>query len=198
MDAFVAFGPAGLEAVEAMIRDSRWFVVRNGVRLLPDVGGRRAMDHLAAALGHPDGRVRREAINGLARIGGEEASRLVLAVLDDEQADVRSAAAKALGVMGGNQAGPALLHRLDTEPDGDVQIEVVRAVGRTGWAAAVPLLERRAQASFFSRPPAELRIASLRALWSVGTPEARTVVMHALDDRDPEVRGAVRTLLGGH
>jgi len=198
MDAFVAFGPSGLGAVESMIRDSRWFVVRNGVRLLPDVGGRRAMDHLAAALGHPDGRVRREAITGLTRIGGEEASRLVLAVLGDDQADVRSAAAKALGVMGGHKAGPALLHRLDAESDGEVQIEVVRAVGRTGWAAAVPSLERRAQASFFSRPPAELRIASLRALWSVGTPEARTVVMHALDDRDPEVRGAVRTLLGGH
>ena len=198
MDAFVAFGPAGLEAVESMIRDSRWFVVRNGVRLLPDVGGRRAVGHLGTALAHPDGRVRREAITGLTRIGGEEASGLVMAVLDDEEADVRSAAAKALGVMGGRQAGPALVHRLDAEPNGDVQIEVVRAVGRTRWAEAVPLLERRAQASFFSRPPAELRIASLRALWSVGTPEARTVVMHALDDRDPAVRGAVRALLGAH
>ncbi len=197
MDALVAFGPSGLETVQTLLRDARWFVVRNGVRLLPDVAGRSAVDELAGVLSHPDPRVRREGVTALSRLEEDRCATLVSGMLVDGDPDVRSAAAVAMGVLGGPEAGPALSRRLDEERDADVTVNLIRALSRVGHTDAVPQLERRTASRLFSRVPKPVKIAALRALWSLGTPPARSAVMQALDDRDPEVRGSVRALLGG-
>lgn len=197
LDALVALGPAAQEPVRAMTRDERWFVVRNGVRLLPDVAGQESMEELGGALLHPDGRVRKEAVASLVRLESEQAAALVQNVLDDEDPDVRSAAATAAGVLGGSGVGRVLSDRLDAERDPDVTVNVIRALARVGHGDAVAQLEKRTATRLFSRTPKAVRIAALRALWSLGTQPARSAVMQALEDRDPAVRGSVRALLGG-
>jgi HEAT repeat protein len=197
MDALVALGPAALDSVRVMLDDARWPIVRNGVQLLPDVGGRLSAEDLARASAHPDARVRREAITGLVRVAAPESGPIVLDRLDDPDPEVRAAAARALGVMKIEGAGTALIRRLQLEADPVVELAIVGALGGAGHEAAVPELERRASRGMFSRRPSTLRIAALQALWSVGTPPARAVVMRAMDDRDPEVQGAIRALLGG-
>lgn len=197
MEALVMFGPAAREAVEVMIRDRRWFVVRNGVRLLPDVSGRAAAEGLGEALEHPDPRVRQEALLGLARVGGSLAGELAGEALADPDPFVRAAAATALGVLGGADAGPRLLDCLGAEREPEVLSSLAGALGRLGYDPALPHLERIAAARFFSRAPKEVRISALQALWTLGSQPARSVVMEALEDRDPDVRGSVRALLGG-
>jgi hypothetical protein len=60
----------------------------------------------------------------------------------------------------------------------------------------VNAIEKRAVGSFFSRPPTDVRIAAYQALRRIGTPHAKSLLVQAADDKDPEVRSVVRGLVG--
>lgn len=195
IEAMVALGDEAREQVEGMLDDSRWFVVRNGVRILGGIGSEDDIEHLTSPLAHDDPRVRRETVMALGRIGGEDAGMLILGMLDDPEPDVRAAVATALGALGVERAGKVLLERLEKEDSEKVQVQVLRALGALGDPGAVPAIEKRVVATFFSRPARPLRIAGYRALASIGTPHAMELLEEARDDRDDEVRSAVRSLL---
>jgi len=197
MGAMVSMGAAGMSVIEQMIEDDRWFVVRNGLAILGDVGGEHAVELVTSSLANTDARVRKEALLALAKIGGEGAGMLVCGMLEDPDAEARLAAAMAAGALKVERALKPLLRILDGEDDVDVTIGVVRALGQIGDPGAVNLIEKRAVVSFFSRPPVEVRIVAYRALLSIGTPHARKLVEQAADDKDPEVKRIVRDLLAG-
>lgn len=178
-----------------MLADARWFVVRNGVTVLGEVGGEAAVEHLTRALAHTHPRVRREAVMALARLGGTDPAQLILGMLEDHDEGVRGAAAMAMGVLGFERAVRPLLKRLDEESSTDVQEEILRALGQLGDPGAVPAVEKRADPSFFSRTPSSVRIAAYRALAAIGTPHARQVLEAGLEAREPEIRNAVRSAL---
>lgn len=195
IDTLVALGEPGIREAERMIDDGRWFVVRNGVSILGEVGGDRAIEHLTSALGHDDARVRREAVMALARIGGEDAGDLLVGMVDDPDPDVRAAVAMALGVLKVERAVKPLLQRLDREDETDVKVQIIRALGALGDPGAVSAIEKRAVASFFSRPPTPLRIAAYKALSDIGTPHAMKLLEQAADDKDDQVRETAQSLL---
>ncbi len=198
MEAMVAMGEDGMDVVQEMMEDSRWFVVRNAVAVLGEVGGPRAIELITTALAHSDARVRKEAILALARIGGEDAGMLVYGMIEDADADVRLAATMAAGELKVERALKPLLGLLENEGDQDVVEGILHALGRLGDPGAVPAIEKRAVSSFFSRPPADVRIAAYRALHKIGTPHARSLLEEAAKDKNTEVRTAVRQLVGEH
>lgn len=195
MDAMLAMGETGLEVVEEMLDDPRWFVVRNAVAILGEVGGQRAVEHLTSTLAHDDPRVRRETVLALAKIGGEDAGALVLGKLEDPDADVRAAATRAVGVLKVERAVRPLLERLEEESEAGVMEQVIRSLGQIGDPGAVQAIEKYAVPGFFSRPARDIRIAGYRALASIGTPHARKVLEEARTDRDPEIRKVAEALL---
>ena len=132
----------------------------------------------------------------LAKVGGEDAGMLVYGMIEDPDPDVRLAAAMAAGALKVERALRPLLALLDGESDPDVVVGVLRALGQLGDPGAVNAIEKRAVGSFFSRPPADVRIAAYRALHNIGTPHAKSLLVQAADDKDPAVKGAVRQLLG--
>ncbi len=99
MEAMVELGSTGMVVVEQMIEDPRWFVVRNAVAILGEVGDERAVELITSSLAHTDARVRREALLSLAKVGGEDAGMLVYGMLEDPDAEVRLAAAMAAGEL---------------------------------------------------------------------------------------------------
>jgi len=189
-------GPAALPAVEAIMDDPRWFVVRNGIRVLREIGGARAVASITGALGRPEPKLRREALLALARIGGEDAGMLAYGMLEDPDASVRAAAAVAVGRTRLERAVRPLIRLLHEEDDLEVLVEALRALGELGDPGAVQAIERHATGSFLRRPPPELRIAAYGALHRIGTPRARRLLNQAVDDRSPEVRSEARRLLG--
>lgn len=197
VEALVHLGDPGLQVAEGMVADERWFVVRNGVAILGEIGGDRAVAHLTSTLGHADPRVRREALMALAHIGGDDAGMLVAGKLEDPEPEVRGSAAMAVGVLRVERAQRPLQALLETEHDEDALVEVLRALGRLGDPGAVPGIEKKAVGSFFSRPPTAVRMAAYRALAAIGTPHAKRVLEDAADDREPEVRHLARGLLQG-
>ncbi len=197
LEALAAMGPEGVGAVHRMLNDARWFVVRNGLALLGDMGDPGAVPRIVPVLAHPDPRVRREAVVALARLAGDDIPRILQQRLGDPSGEVRAAAAAGLGVRKVEGAAPALMGMLDAEKEPIVLEAVMGALGELGEPAAVALLEKRAVGSLLSRPPTQLRVAAYRALHAIGTPHARSLVQAAASDRDPGVRAAVAALQEG-
>lgn len=197
LDTLVALGDRAMPVVEQMAQDTKWFVVRNAVAILGAIGDARAVELITTTLAHTDSRVRREAILALARVGGEDAGMLVYGMIEDTDPAVRRAAALAAGELKVDRALRPLLALLESESDQDVVVGVLHSLGRLGDPGAVSAIEKRAVTSFFSRPKTEVRIAAYRALHGIGTPRAKGLLALALEDKDPDVRLAVRRLQEG-
>jgi HEAT repeat protein len=195
LDAMVALGPMGLEMAERMVRDPRWFVVRNGVTVIGELGGEEAVTHLTATLANADSRVRRETVLSLAKVGGLDAEMLLLGMLNDGEPEVRAAACRGLGALKSDRALRSLLGALKDHDPG-VQVDCLRALGQIGDPGAVRLVEKRALGGLFSRPTQEVRIAAFRALAGIGTPQALRTLEKGAMDRDQGVRTIVRALMG--
>jgi hypothetical protein len=196
VDAMVEMGDVAMPVIEDMVDDPRWFVVRNAVSVLGQAGGERAVELLVSTLAHADGRVRREAILALAKVGGEEAGMLTYGMLEDPDPEVRLAATMAAGTLKVDRSLRPLLSLLDEETDHDVVIGALGALGKLGDPGAVPAIEKRTGGTMLSRQPTDIRIAAYRALGAIRTPHAKGLLVRAADDKNSEVRAAVRELLG--
>jgi HEAT repeat protein len=196
-DALVALDHVGVPLLEDMVGDERWFVVRNMVGILGEIRSADAVEQFRRTIEHTDARVRRETILALSKIGGEEAVPLLAKGLNDGDAALRGAAALGLGLTKLPVAVGPLLNRLPQENDGEVEVEIVRALGRTGDARAVPVLAERASGGgFFTRIPAAIRVEATRALGEIGGDPARAVLQRLLRERNAEVREAAAKALG--
>ena len=192
-----AFGSAGAHAVEKMLQDSRWFVVRSGVAVLGVVAGPTAIEHLTASLANEHAGVRREAVRSLAKVGGENAGLLVTSMLGDSDPEVRAEAARAVSALKAERAYKQLIEILKQGDEDEVIEQVLRALGGLGDASAVSAIEKRMKGSMFSSPPTGVRIAGLSALAAIGTPHAMSLVKKARKDKDSEVSSAAAQLLAG-
>jgi HEAT repeat protein len=179
-----------------MLEDPRWFVVRNGVSIIGEMGSEEAVGQLTGSLANGDARVRKETVLALAKLGGQDAEQLLLGMLDDQDAGVRAMACRAAGVLGVEKSLRPLMTILDEDQDQDVQVECLQALGKLGDPGAVPLIEKRAVKGLFSRPSQEIRVAAYRALAGIGTPHAMSLLEKAATDSDPGVRTVVQALLG--
>lgn len=195
LETLSSLGEAGLQAAVVMLDDPRWFVVRNGVSVLGELGDEGVTVYLTQALGHSDSRVRREAVMALAKMGGDDAAMLLLGMLGDGDPDVRSSVILGLGVLRVERAQRPLLEALDKEQDDDLVIAILRTLGQLGDPGAVTAIEKRALGTFFTRPPTPVRIAAYRALAAIGTPHARSVLEDGKEDKDPAVKAAILPLL---
>lgn len=195
LDAMVTLGPPAYEMAREMVRDSRWYVVRNGVTILGEFGGEGTLALLTRPLANEDPRVRRETVMALTKIGGAEAERLVLGMLEDGAPQVRRAVCRMLGATGSPQAAKSLLPLLGDKDQG-TQVECLQALGNIGDAPAVRPIVKKAMGGFFSRPPREVRIGAFRALAGIGTPEALRALQKGTKDGDKEVRAVCKALTG--
>ena len=196
-DALVALDHVGVPLLEDMIGDERWFVVRNMVGILGEIRSADAVEHFRRTIEHGDARVRRETVLALSKLGGEEAVPLLARGLNDKEAALRGAAALGLGLTKLPVAVGPLLNRLPHENDAEVEMEIVRALGRVGDPRAVPVLAERASGGgFFTRIPAAIRLEAVRALGEIGGEPARAVLQRLLRERNAEVREAALKALG--
>ncbi len=191
-DALISMGEASRPVIEGMVADDNRFLVRDGVAMLGEIGGPRAIELVTSALADTDARVRAEALHATGKLGDEKAGQLVLGFLDDPDSRVRVAAAVAAGQLGLERALRPLLHMLEGEHNPAVCIPLLRALGQIGDPGAVHAIEKHAVPSMFSRPTAEVRIAAYRALQEIGTPHARDLIKQTAHDKDPVVRVALR------
>lgn len=185
-----------------LVRDSRWFVVRNAVALLGEMGIDQSDAVLLPLLAHDNDRIRIAVARALMRIGSTKALQGLHSAIDDKHPEVRRISAAACGVPGAGGGGvrpPAarLAAALDKERDDDVALEMLASLGKLGSADAVQRLLRIAQpaaAEIGERAVAReawLRIAALDALVRARGHAVMPSIEALANDADPEVAAAV-------
>ena len=191
-------GEGALPALSRRALEERREIKRAAASLLGATGCAAAVPLVEPLARDPDWIVRGAAVAALGRLGGYDAGRALLAAVNDEEEGVRVAAAVALGRMGDRSAVPALLGRLEEEDSDDVVSALAAALGELRDAGAVPTLAQLARfvAGVFQRHAPTVRVAAVRALGMIGTPEARALLEQLRDDKVPEVRAAAVQALG--
>lgn len=134
--ALVALGPPAIAPLIAMLKDERWYVVRNMVAILGELRSAECVAALKKPLYHDDVRVRKEVIRALMKIGGEQAVLTLLPLLDEPDEGVVRHTILSLGLMRSRDAVPALLRLLERRDlllkELGIKKETVTALGRIG------------------------------------------------------------------
>jgi HEAT repeat protein len=134
--ALVSLGSAAIAPTLAMLRDERWYVVRNMVAILGELRCADCLTELKKPLYHDDVRVRKEAVRALMKIGGEQAESALIPLLDEPEEGLLRHVVLSLGLMRSRQAVPQLLkllERRDLLLKGlELKKELLVALGRIG------------------------------------------------------------------
>ena len=156
-----AMGESTVEELTRHLDDERWYVLRNLVLILGEVGDDTRAPDLEAAIHHPDSRVRYETVGALLKISGPVARSLLAVALEDEDEAVQLAALHALGHLNAQEVVPQILAFLRLpnwrgQRTRTVQTAAI-AVGRLRATEAEPVLTRVARRPWFfatARQPA--------------------------------------------
>jgi HEAT repeat protein len=142
----VGLGGTALPFVLKMMKDSRWYMVRNMSAILGDIGLPEAVPELLACLRHTDTRVSKEAIRSLAKIGGREAESALVALLHGNNPQLFP---QVIASLGGMKSRKALVELMQIVCSSDMflknltlKIDALGAIAMIGDRQAVPILTK--------------------------------------------------------
>ena len=163
----IALGDTNIASLSSRVLDERWFVARNAVSILGEIGGESALEALATALGHEEPRVRREAVNALGKIGGEGSAHALATALDDSDNDVALCAARWLTMRGDVAPTDGLILIVESGRFRRIDLEIVllavRTVARNDGAEGTSFLRKIARKRMGSLFGSGRRIAASAA-----------------------------------
>lgn len=182
----------GVRTLVHMLGDTRWFVVRNATDLLGEMKVQSAEPALLPLLQHVDERVRKSAANALINLGTTAGFRAVCEMLQAESPRTRAHAAFALASRKDEKSTAQLRTVLEDEPDTEVQLALLSALGKIATPAAVDQLIRAAEPKrrLLERKPSSFRIAAIQALAEARTQAAIAAINVLREDKEREVRDA--------
>lgn len=201
IDTLGGFGDAMRPYLERWLRDDRWYVIRNAMGLLQQVGGPQDSGNVRTFLEHPNSKVRLEALRFLYRFPTPIDDHVMDRLLSDEDPEVRARAVYALGVLQG-QKGLARLMELAAKPfmgEGDlVKREMaIKGLGREGGEEAVSFLTKVLGQRSLANPSGGERIrkAAVDALVEMGDARAIQVLSASLRRLKGEAAKVARDFL---
>jgi HEAT repeat protein len=178
----VGLGGTAVPVLLKMMRDNRWYMVRNLAAILGDIGLPEAVPELLQCLRHTDNRVSKEAIRSLAKIGGREAEAAIIGILNSNNPQLLP---QVIASLGGMKSRRALVELMLIVSSSDMflknlslKIDALAAVAMIGDRQAVPPLTRLlASRHLFARARWEqLKIAVAVCLGRLGDPRALPVL----------------------
>jgi len=167
-------GVAALPALLPMLKDERWYVVRNMVTILGEIGSVDALSSLQMVARHPEPKVRKEIIKALLKINSQGAEHTLISLIDDEDEDVAWQAIYSLGTI---RSKAALRPLLDIVTNSDAFLKdlalkknALAALGRIGDRQATAVLLDIIGTRGWLAPGRwqELKIAAAAALGQLG------------------------------
>ncbi|CAG1066825.1 hypothetical protein BAC1_02463 [uncultured bacterium] len=202
-NALVRFGTRLRPLAEARLKHQAWFVCRQMVSLLGDVGGPESIPALEASYRHEEPRVKKEVMKSLVKIGTQRATSFLTDKLHEQDPSLMAQAIISLGML----KDPASIEPLAAiaakrENFSDLmetQKEAVKALGIIGDARAVPHLVRILfrKVWFGRKANDELRLLAALSLGMIGTPDALKAVKEASLSAAGELQTACKRVLDG-
>jgi HEAT repeat protein len=184
---------AAMTVLLKLLTDRNWHVVRMAVELIGEMEAVEAERAVADVLRHPDDRVRRAATAVISRFDTEFAVDALYRALSDSSAQVRLQAVHGLeGRRNNPKAASVVVDAIDSEPEVEVQLAEIAALGRFATSDAVSKLARAAEPDgrLFRKKNAAYRVAAVQALAEARTGAAMSVLRNLTNDREKEVRDA--------
>jgi len=167
-------GETAIPALLPMLKDERWYVVRNMVTILGEIGSPEAVKALQLAARHPEPKVRKEIIKALMKINNSAGESTLLTLMEDEDEEVVKQAIHALGVI---RSKVALRPLIDIVTASDMFLKdltlkrhAVLAIGRIGDRQATSTILDLLECRGWLAPVRwqELKIAAATALGQLG------------------------------
>ncbi len=179
VDAIRSMGPGAQEALLHALSAPAWFLVRNSLSVLCDVGDAGCIPWVAPLMRHPDLRVRQAAIRALWKMGGPQSEPHLVARLKDADELTLAEVLFALGQLRAAAGLPQIeAIALGKRVPPQIRIQALEALGQIGAPGALPTLLQclRRKRLFSSGEPTLIRLAAAKALATLGTPEAQTAL----------------------
>lgn len=199
----VLFGKGIRPMVESRIKSPEWYVVRQMVSLLGELGDPQALDSIEAAYDNPDPRVKKEVMKTLVKIPSVRSTAFLIKVLDEQDQGLVSQAIISLGVL----KDPASIETLGKialrrEPFADTQEakrEAIKALGIIGDPSAIPYLTNVLfkKVWFGKKSNEEIRSLAAYSLGMIGGDEAFGAIEEAGRSSEGELYITCKRILEG-
>lgn len=171
-------GEAAISALIAMLKDERWYVVRNMVTILGEIVSPESVKALKMVSQHPEPKVRKEVVKALIKINPQASEAPLIAMLAESDRDVLRQVIFSLGAIRSKAALRPLLEIVSASDTFLKELELkkmaVSALGRIGDRQATePLLDLLSVKGWLApRRWLELKIAAANALGQLGDESA--------------------------
>lgn len=205
LEALRAIGTKAVVPLREALAAPEWFLVRNVVTLLGEIGDPSAFDDAALTLSHKDLRVQHAAAKALSQMNKTKSVPLLLEALPAADPNFMLELVTILGEIKDARAVAPLVELLQegkaTGPTAErLRHSVLESLGAIGSPEVVPVLQALfKKKGFLSRmEPLPLRMAAAKALAAIGTREARDAMAIAMGtEPKEEVKALLRKHLAG-
>lgn len=189
-------GKQDIDVFSEVMKDDRWYLVRNIVMILGMTKEPAALKYLEHGLRHHELRVRREAVKAIMSIQSEETKKLFLTALDDEDTTVRIIAIKALRRFKDSALFQVLKEKVSREElkkkSFEEKKELLETIAILGKADALPLLSDlfKKKGLIEKAEITEIRASAAYGLGIIGTREALSLLEKETGSRKSILREA--------
>lgn len=184
-----SFGRDARGPVLQLLQDGRWFVVRNALELLPDVGGAELTPAAAPFLTYGHARVRQSARQSLRRLGGDAALAALIKAAGEGTDDERRHAVSQLGFFPAATVMPIVLDLIESGSPG-VAEEALRVLGELEPPDLLDFLERllRDRGGLLGRRRRDTLRRTAAELICLRLPDTWGILKQFAEDSDAEIR----------
>ena len=194
----VSLGSVIVPDATRMLKDGRWYVVRNVIALLRRVGDKNSLPEVRKCTGNPDLRVRFEAIKTLLAFDPKPPRELLDQAILDPDPKLAEAAVVLVGQYGIQEAKDPLvsilLHWDLFGAQRSLRLKTLRALADLGDGAVLPRLGRFFRDGLLPPVALEERRAAFRSLEAYPVESRRPLVERGLKSRDPLIRDVCKRL----
>jgi len=183
----VRIGEPVVPTILASMGDRPWYIVRNLISILGDIGSPEAVVSLQTCLRYSDIRVCKEAIRSLAKIGGRDAETAIITVLRDDNPLLLPQAITSLGGMQSRKAlsdMTKIFLRGGTFPEElALKMDVLSSFAKIGDCSVIEHLLEVLQSRHLvvHKQWDKLKIAIVNCLVKLGDPQALAVLRKLAD-----------------
>ncbi len=200
-DALTELGQGHVDLVARGLDDERWFVVRNVVMILGQIGAYKILGHLKKTIRHPDYRVRKETLKAAGLVRSDENVDFMILALSDADHKIQMSSLNYLIEHKVTRAFKAVEHIVKDKKFKDRPSEQVKrfleAYAALGQDHALPFLKPLAGKSLFlaSSKDERMKFLAISALGYVKTNEGRKFLNRLGKTKKNKVSAAVMRAL---
>jgi len=180
------FGKKAIPHLIYYLNNPNWFVVRNCLFILGEIGDRKTVDIIYRFAFHKDERVKKEAITAISKIKDPYAVSTLLKILDQTDDSTKPLVIRALGDTRDRTLEPIIFRFMDSE-DPEMKKECVLAMAKLSSPHALRLAKKIISRAKLPKDKTLVESA-LSAIEIVGTPEAVNLLESYLFGKKSELK----------